>query len=84
MKNKFKNFLYLLLFLLFFMFKNVNSNEIKFEASNIKTLNNELVTATGNVVITDQFKNKIFAEKLIIDNEKRYTLFLIMLYMKII
>ena len=75
MKNKFKFYLYLYLVL---FFSNINvsySNELNFEAKNISSINDDIITASDEVVITDQLGNEIFADQLIIDNKKKiYTI----------
>ena len=74
MKNKFKFYLYLYLVL---FFSNINvsySNELNFEAKNISSINDDIITASDEVVITDQLGNEIFADQLIIDNKKIYTI----------
>tara|TARA_Y100001970_G_scaffold23232_1_gene27224 strand:+ start:10116 stop:12515 length:2400 start_codon:yes stop_codon:yes gene_type:complete len=75
MKNKLKTFLFIC-FISLVMTNNAKLNELNFEAKNIDTKNNELITASNDVVITDQLGNKIFADKLEIDNKNKiYTIY---------
>tara|TARA_B100000886_G_C20421944_1_gene492039 strand:+ start:1058 stop:3397 length:2340 start_codon:yes stop_codon:yes gene_type:complete len=52
----------------------VLSNEIKFEAENIETIDKNLVIATNGIIISDNQGNKIYGNKLIIKDEKIYTI----------
>ena len=73
MKNNFK--LYLIYFFVIFNFcSNLLSNEIKFEAENIETIDKNFITATQNIVISDNIGNKIYGDKLTIENEEIYTI----------
>ena len=74
MKNRFKNF-FIFLFSIFFYFSSpILSNEINFEAENIETIDKNLIIATNNVVISDSNGNKIYGNKLTIQDEKLYTI----------
>tara|TARA_B100001063_G_C16771326_1_gene561812 strand:- start:1780 stop:4167 length:2388 start_codon:yes stop_codon:yes gene_type:complete len=74
MKNKLIN--YLILFFSIFCFTTaLFSNEINFEAENIETDDKNLIKASNNVIITDKNGNKIYSNKLLIDNQKKiYTI----------
>ena len=73
MKNNLK--LFLLYFLVLFnFFSNLQSNEIKFEAENIETIDKNFITASKNIVISDSNGNKIYGDKLTIENEEIYTI----------
>ena len=75
MKNKLKTLLFIC-FISLVLTNNAKLNELNFEAKNIDTKNNELITASNDVVITDQLGNKIFADKLEIDNKNKiYTIY---------
>ena len=73
MRNKFKIFF---IFLVSFLCLSspIHSNEIKFEAENIETIDKNLITATNNIIISDSHGNKIFANKLVVQDEKFYTI----------
>ena len=74
MKNKIVNFLVYLIVLINFN-TNVLSNEIEFEAKNIETIDKNLIIATDNVVVTDAAGNKIYGDKLTINNnDNTYTI----------
>ena len=74
MKNRFKTF-FIFLFSIFFYFSSpILSNEINFEAENIETIDKNLIIATNNVVISDSNGNKIYGNKLTIQDEKLYTI----------
>lgn len=70
MKNK-KIFSLTFIFIFFFLTFNVFSNEIKFEAENIETSDEDLIIATKNIVISDELNNKIFGDKLVIDKKNK-------------
>ena len=73
MRNKFKIFfIFLVSFLC--LCSPIHSNEIKFEAENIETIDKNLITATNNIIISDSHGNKIFANKLVVKDEKFYTI----------
>jgi LPS-assembly protein len=75
MKNKFKFFLYFCVVFLI-TFTKAQSNDLEFEAKNINTISDDIVIATDDVIITDSLGNKIFADQLEIDyNKKIYTIF---------
>ncbi len=74
MKNRFKTFFIFLFSIFFYLCSPVISNEIKFEAENIETIDKNLITATNNIVISDSYGNKIYGNKLIIQDEKFYTI----------
>ena len=73
MKNRLIIFFIITKFILNF-YTPVLSNEIKFEATNIETIDKNLIIANDNIIISDTFDNKIYAEKLEIKNEKIYTI----------
>ena len=73
MKNRLIIFFIITKFILNF-YTPVLSNEIKFEATNIETTDKNLIIANDNIIISDTFDNKIYAEKLEIKNEKIYTI----------
>ena len=73
MKNRLIIFFIITKFILYF-YTPVLSNEIKFEATNIETTDKNLIIANDNIIISDTFDNKIYAEKLEIKNEKIYTI----------
>ena len=73
MKNRLIIFFILTKFLLNF-YTSVFSNEIKFEATNIETIDKNLIIANNNIIISDIYGNKIYADKLEIKNEKIYTI----------
>ena len=75
MRSKLKIFFYIF-FILLGLINNAKLNELNFEAKNIDTKNNELITASNEVIITDQSGNKIFADKLEIDSKNKiYTIY---------
>ena len=75
MKNKLRIVFYIC-FILLVSINNAKLNELNFEAKNIDTKNNELIIASNEVIITDKLGNKIFADKLEIDNKNRiYTIY---------
>ncbi len=73
MKNSLIIFFVLTKFI-FFFYTPVFSNEIKFEATNIETIDKNLIVAEDNIIISDNYGNKIYADKLKIENEKIYTI----------
>ncbi len=73
MKNSLIIFFALTKFI-FFFYTSVFSNEIKFEATNIETIDKNLIVADDNIIISDNYGNKISADKLKIENEKIYTI----------
>ena len=51
------------------------ANEINFEAKNIETIEENIISASDEVYIFDNLGNKIFSDKLLIDNKaKIYTI----------
>ena len=74
MKNNFINFLFLFLLLLINLNIKFSANEINFEAKNIETIDKNLISASEDVLIYDSSGNKIYSDKLLIDNEKRFLL----------
>ena len=74
MKNRFITFFIFLVSIFFYFSLPVLSNEIKFEAENIETIDKNLITATNNIIISDSYGNKIYGNKLIIQDEKFYTI----------
>jgi len=71
MRNNFINFLFLFLVLLINFNLKVSANEINFEAKNIETIDENLISASENVLIYDSNGNKIYSDKLLIDNKKK-------------
>ena len=71
MKNKIKLIICVYLISLFLVNNIVYSNEFNFEAKNITSVKDEIITASENVIITDNKGNQIFADQLIIDNKTR-------------
>ena len=65
-KNLFKISLFI-----FLITSNVFSQEIKFEAEQIDSFDNEIIKASKNIVITDSLGNKIFGEKLILNKKTK-------------
>ena len=57
--------------LLIFFSTFVLANEIKFEAENIETLDENTITATNNVVVTDGLDVKIYGKELLIDKKRK-------------
>ena len=74
MKNKFKIFFIFLISFFLSSEVDVLSNEIKFEAEYIETINENTITATNNIIISDSKGNKIYGNKLIIKEKKIYTI----------
>tara|TARA_B100000989_G_scaffold127253_1_gene94467 strand:- start:6037 stop:8436 length:2400 start_codon:yes stop_codon:yes gene_type:complete len=74
MKNKSKFFFFFFIPIFFYLVSPTLSNEIKFEAENIETIDKELITATNNVIVSDSKGNKIYGNKLTIKDEKIYTI----------
>ena len=68
MKNRIlKN---LINFLIVIFFTTIsNAQEINFEAENIETIDDNIISATNKVIITDTDGVKIFSDKLLIDKE---------------
>tara|TARA_X000000950_G_scaffold288838_1_gene407801 strand:+ start:5752 stop:8148 length:2397 start_codon:yes stop_codon:yes gene_type:complete len=50
------------------------SDEIKFEAENIETVDKNLIIANKNIIVSDNDGNKIYGDKLIIKDEQFYTI----------
>ena len=73
MKNNLKIF-FIFFISFFFYLSPLISNEIKFEAENIETIDDNLIKANNNIVISDSQGNKIYGNKLTILNEKIYTI----------
>ena len=71
MKNKIKLIIGVYLLSLFLVSNIVYSNEFNFEAKNITSVKDEIITASENVIITDNKGNQIFADQLIINNKTR-------------
>ena len=70
MINKiFKNLINSLIFI--FLSTASISQEITFEAENIETVNENIISATNNVIITDSEGGKIFGNNLLIDKNKK-------------
>ena len=75
MKNNFYKISLLFLFLLINFNTKLLANEINFEAKNIETIEENFISASGEVYIYDNLGNKIFSNKLLIDNKaKIYTI----------
>ena len=75
MKNNFYKISLLFLFLLINFNTKLLANEINFEAKNIETIEENFISAYGEVYIYDNLGNEIFSNKLLIDNEaKIYTI----------
>ena len=68
MKNKINFFLYFISFYLL-TFYQVNAAELKFEAKNINTDDKNIIIASDEVVITDNFGNQIFGDKMIFNKK---------------
>ena len=76
MKNNFFKILLMLCLLLGASNTGVLSNEINFEAENIETVDENLIKASNNVYIYDNKGNKIYSDKLLINNKKIFIKFL--------
>ena len=63
MKNKLLIFLILIKFTFSFQIP-LFSDEIKFEAENIETIDENLIIANNNIVVNDNYGNKIYGDKL--------------------
>ena len=74
MKDRLKTFFILLIFFSFNFVEPIFSNEIEFEAENIETINENLIKASDNIIISDSQGNKIYGDKLIIEDKKVYTI----------
>ena len=74
MKNNLKIFFIFFVPLFFGLSSPILSNEIKFEAENIETIDKNFIKASNNIVISDSQGNKIYGNKLSIKNEKIYTI----------
>ena len=75
MKNNFYKFSLLFLVLLINFNTKLLANEINFEAKNIETIEENFISASDEVYIYDNLGNKIFSDKLLIDNKaKIYTI----------
>ena len=74
MKNRLKTFFVLLILFSFNFVTPIFSNEIEFEAENIETIDENLIKASDNIVISDSQGNKIYGDKLIIKDKKIYTI----------
>ena len=74
MKNRLKIF-FILQILFFFNFVTpALSNEIEFEAENIESIDENLIKASNNIIISDNQGNKMYGDKLIIKDKKIYTI----------
>ena len=71
MKNKLLIFLILIKFTFSFQIP-LFSDEIKFEAENIETIDENLIIANNNIVVNDNYGNKIYGDKLEIKDKKVY------------
>ena len=75
MKNNFYKFSLLFLVVLINFDTKLLANEINFEAKNIETIEENIISASDDVYIFDNLGNKIFSDKVLIDNkEKIYTI----------
>ena len=74
MKNRLKTFFVLLILFSFNFVTPIFSNEIEFEAENIETIDDNLIKASDNIIISDSQGNKIYGDKLIIKDKKIYTI----------
>ena len=74
MKNRLKTFFIILILFSFNFVKPIFSNEIEFEAENIETIDENLIKASDNIIISDSQGNKIYGDKLIIKDKKFYTI----------
>ncbi len=75
MKNNLNKLLLLFLVLLINFNMKLLANEINFEAKNIETVEENFISASDAVYIYDNLGNKIFSDKLLIDNKaKIYTI----------
>ena len=74
MRNRLKTFFILLILFSFNFVNPIYSNEIEFEAENIETIDENLINASNNIIISDSQGNKIYGDKLIIKNKKIYTI----------
>ena len=71
MKSKLKIFLLINIFVTIFFQKIVFANEITFEANVIDTSNKDIVVASGNVKILNNFGREITGDKLELDKNKK-------------
>ena len=74
MRNNFKKFLFLFFVLSVSFNFTVKANEINFEAKNIETVDENLISASEDVFIYDNNGNKIYSDKLFINNKKKFLL----------
>ena len=74
MKNRLKIFFILLILFSFNFLTPILSNEIEFEAENIETIDENLIKASKNIIISDSQGNKIYGDKLTIKDKKIYTI----------
>ena len=72
MRNNFKKFLFLFFVLSVSFNFTVKANEINFEAKNIETVDENLISASEDVFIYDNNGNKIYSDKLFINNKKNF------------
>ena len=70
MKSNYLSFFYLQLILMISSLNALASEEFNFKAKNIQTISKDLIIATQNVNISDNFGNNIFADKLEINKQK--------------
>ncbi len=71
MKNKIFKIILLLFISNYISSSLVLSSEIKFEAENIETNNEDFITATNNIIIKDDNGIEIYGDILLIDKKKR-------------
>ena len=71
MRNNLKKFLFLFFVLSVSFNFTVKANEINFEAKNIETVDENLISASEDVFIYDNNGNKIYSDKLFINNKKK-------------
>ncbi len=73
MKNRFK-FFFISIILIFYINLPLLSEELKFEAENIETIDKDLIIANNNIIVSDSNGNKIYGNKLTIKDEKIYSI----------
>ena len=71
MKNNIIKVLGILFLLSYFFNSLIFAQEVLFEAENIKNIDENTIEANDNVVITDELGNKIYADKLTLNKEKK-------------
>ena len=61
MKNRFK-FFFISIILIFYINLPLLSEELKFEAENIETIDKDLIIANNNIIVSDSNGNKIYGK----------------------